>query len=296
MKGSLMRNQDFYDQALAMIDRGEAIAALPLVAGKLYSDQMDRVSWDQIRSELHAHPLHTVLLENPYVSRAFAKPRGYAGDAALIDLIYDQAAPEPLENRAQSMFDVTIAFQGCQGVRARRAYAQDVLEHAQAAGKRICALACGHLREADGLVGQDLSNIVAVDQDPLSLARVRKTHGDSVNLVEANVIRFLRSAAAGGQQFDLIYTLGLTDYFDAHLMSLFFQLMKACLAPGGTNMLANFAPHHMATGWMDAVMDWHLIYRDEAELAAHADEIGLAAHCWRDTSGSIVFCEMQDRA
>ncbi len=288
-----MLNRIFYDQTLAMIERGETAAALPLMAGKLYADQNDQDNWYATRAELHNHPLHKVLLENPYVSRAFNKPRGYAGDAELIDLIYDQDTPTVLATRAKAMFDVSLSFQGCQGVRNRLEYAAEMLSAAQTSGQRICALACGHLREADHLANQDLTNIVAVDQDPLSLARVRKSHGDNINLVEANVIRYLRSAAQDGQQFDLIYTLGLTDYFDTRTMSFFHELMKACLAPGGSIMLANFAPNHLAMGWMDAVMDWHLIYRDEAELEAHAAEIGLTPRTWRDASGSIVFCEMR---
>lgn len=288
-----MLNQRFYDQALMMIEQDEVHVALPLLAGKLYADQKDQANWQATRSELHQHPLHKVLMEDPYINRAFTKPRGYAGDAELIDLIYDQGTSTELAKRAKALFEVSTSFQGCQGVRNRRQYAVDMLSKAHKAGKRICALACGHLREADDLAGQDLTNIVAVDQDPVSLARIGKTHGDRITLVEANVIRYLRSAAREGQQFDLIYTLGLTDYFDARTMSLFHQLMKGCLAPGGTIMLANFAPHHLATGWMDAVMDWHLIYRDEVELGAHAAEIGMEARTWRDASGSIVFCEMR---
>jgi extracellular factor (EF) 3-hydroxypalmitic acid methyl ester biosynthesis protein len=289
-----MLNEHFYDQTLAMIERGEASAALPLMVGKLYADQADPIRWEKVRMELRNHPLHTVLIEDPYVARAFHKPRGYAGDAELIDFIYDQKSSAAIGKRALSMFEVSIAFQGCEGVRQRKAYATEILGQAHLEGKRICALACGHLREADALVGKGITNIVAVDQDPLSLARVRQLHGDNVILVEANVISYLRSAATQGVQFDLIYTLGLTDYFNARTMSLFHRLMKACLAPGGTILIANFAPHHLAIGWMDAVMDWHLIYRDEAELKAHAYEIGMAARTWRDASGSIIFCEMKE--
>jgi hypothetical protein len=57
-------------------------------------------------------------------------------------------------------------------------------------------------------------------------------------------------------------------------------------------LLANFLPFHLGTGWMDAVMDWHLIYRDEAELEGYAREIGMAPKTWRDATNSIAWCEM----
>jgi extracellular factor (EF) 3-hydroxypalmitic acid methyl ester biosynthesis protein len=126
----------------------------------------------------------------------------------------------------------------------------------------------------------------------LSLAVVRANHGDTISTHEANVIHFLRGAAKRGETFDLIYTLGLTDYFDDRAMSLLHRLMKACLAPGGEIMVANFVPDHLAVGWMDAVMDWHLIYRTEADMERFATEIGMQARTFRDVTGSIVFCEM----
>lgn len=286
-----MYNDRFYDQALRAIDAGQAQAAFPLLVGKLFSDFVDQESWPAARQALHDHPLHAVLMEDPYLARAAQKPRGYPGDAALIDFAYDQRPPEGTSKRASEMFLVSTGFQASEGVRQRRAYAAQVLKDACATGKRVCALACGHLREADGLIGQNLGNITAVDQDPLSLETVGANH-KNVTLECANVIHFLRGAAKAGRQFDLIYTLGLTDYFDERAMSLLHRLMKDCLAPGGQMLIANFLPGHLAIGWMDAVMDWHLIYRDEADMARHAAEIGMTARTFRDSSDSIVFSEM----
>jgi hypothetical protein len=45
---------------------------------------------------------------------------------------------------------------------------------------------------------------------------------------------------------------------------------------------------------MDAVMDWHLIYRTEADLQGFARDIGLTPRTWLDQSGSIAWCEMHD--
>jgi len=289
-----MPNQRFFDLTLRAIETGQLGHAYPMLAGKLFADYADPDRWAEARRALHDHPLHRVLMEDPYTARAAHKPRGYAGDAELIDLIYDRTPPHGSSTRAVSMFSNSIAFPVAEAVRQRRDYAEQRLSVAWAAGKRICALACGHLREADPLTGRDVSNIVAVDQDALSLAVVRATHGETIRAEQANVIHFLRSAAKRGERFDLIYTLGLTDYFDTRAMSLLHRLMKDCLEPGGEIMLANFLPGHLAIGWMDAVMDWHLIYREEADLHRHAAEIGMTARTFRDPTDSIAFCEMVD--
>lgn len=289
-----MLNQRFYDQALLAIMNDQVEHAVPMLVGKLYSDIGDAAAWPATRDELRRHPLYQVLLEDPYVNRAALKPRGYAGDAELIDYAYDQNPPAGICQRARALFDYSTGFQASEGVRQRRNYAEVMLDEALAAGKRVCALASGHLREVDALGNRDLGLITAVDQDPLSLARVNEAHGGRIKLVEANVMRFLRASAQSGERFDLIYTLGLTDYFDRRAMSLLHRLMHACLAPGGSLMVANFLPGHFAIGWMDAVMDWQLIYRDEDEMAEHAAEIGMRAHTFRDSSDSIVFCQMSE--
>jgi extracellular factor (EF) 3-hydroxypalmitic acid methyl ester biosynthesis protein len=192
------------------------------------------------------------------------------------------------------MFEMTVRFQAPEGVRQRRIHAETVVSKAWRRGQRILVLASGHFREGDRLIGQDVSNIVLVDQDPLSLDVVRRNHGSYAEVHEANVFRYLKAAAARGERFDLVYTLGLTDYLDVRAMRLLHKMVRACLAPGGSFLLANFLPNHLGIGWMDAVMDWQLIYRDEAELTGYAGEVGLAARTWRDPTGSVVWCEMVD--
>jgi extracellular factor (EF) 3-hydroxypalmitic acid methyl ester biosynthesis protein len=283
----------FFDQTLTMIDNGQALAAVPLIVGHLYRAYVEQDRWIATKRALHQHPLHARLLLDPYVARAAQKPRGYAGDAELIEMAYNQVIPSNQSRLVANLFFASTAFQASEGVRQRRHAAERFLFDAMEKNQRICVLACGHLREADGLKGRDLSNITAVDQDALSLARVRQTHGETIRLVEANVISFLRNAARKGEKFDLIYTLGLTDYLDDRAMRLLHKLMAEVLAPAGTIRLANFVPYHLAIGWMDAVMDWHLIYRTEEELAQFAEEAGFHAKTWIDVTGSIAWCEMQ---
>jgi extracellular factor (EF) 3-hydroxypalmitic acid methyl ester biosynthesis protein len=290
-----MHNTHFFDQTLDLIEQGNWPMALPMLAGKLHNAIADAETWPDVRTTLHQHRLHQVLLEDPFSAYSVRRPRGYPGDAGLIDIIYDQVPSVAASDLGRSMFEMTVRFQAPEGVRQRRIHAEAVVTRAWRRGQRILVLASGHFREGDGLIGQDVSNIVLVDQDALSLDVVRRNHGDYAEIHEANVFRYLKAAVARGERFDLVYTLGLTDYLDARAMRLLHKLVRACLSPGGTFLLANFLPNHLGVGWMDAVMDWQLIYRDETELTGYAQEIGLAARTWRDPTGSVVWCKMEDR-
>ncbi len=287
-----MHSQRFFDQTLDMINRGGLNVALPMLAGKLYNAHANPETWPETRAALHSHALHSLLLQDPFTAHSASRPRGYPGDAGLIDLIYDMTPPGGVSDLGREIFGVTIQFQAPEGVRQRRIYAETIVRNAWQAGHRVLVLAGGHFREGDPLTGEDLRRFTLVDQDALSLSRVRGKHGAAINLVEANVFHYLRAAAKSGEQFDLIYTLGLTDYLDAKAMQMLHKLMKACLAPNGTLLLANFVPGHLGAGWMDAVMDWHLIYREEDELEHFAAGVGMAAKTWRDPTGSVVWCEM----
>jgi extracellular factor (EF) 3-hydroxypalmitic acid methyl ester biosynthesis protein len=287
-----MYNQRFFDQALGLMEQGYARAAVPLLVGHLFHAYSDSEKWPEVKKALLDHPVHQRLMEDPYSRHAASQPRGYPGDALLIDLIYDQQLTDEVTPIGAELFSQSIAWQASEGVRQRRVFAQGMVEDAHKAGQAICVLACGHFREGDPLIGKDCTNITAVDQDPLSLERVRQNH-PTINACEANVIRFLRQAAQDGHRFDLIYTLGLTDYLDDRAMALLHGLMKQCLAPGGRIVVANFLPDHLAKGWMDAVMNWQLIYRSEDDLAGFASEIGLIPRTWTDSTGSIAYCEMK---
>ncbi len=288
-----MHDKRFYDSTLALIERDAVEMAMHMLVGQLHSARAEPQRWQVARQAYLDHPLRDAMLEDPYIARCVNKPRGYAGDAELIDMIYDQQLPAETSQRGQRLFHQSMAFPTSDAVRQRRDAAEQLISGAARSGQRILSLACGHFREGDPLIGQDLSHVTLVDQDALSLTVVRQRHGAAINCHQANVFSFLRSAAARGERFDLIYTLGLTDYLDDRAMALLHRMVGAVLAPGGTFLLANFMPGHLSIGWIEAVMDWVLIYREPEELAAFARASGFEPEIWQDPTGAIAWCRMQ---
>src|SRR4051812_11537217 len=52
--------------------------------------------WQEFIEQCQTHPLMKVLHQDPFTFRAFSKPRGYAGDAVMMDYIYGREEQWPL--------------------------------------------------------------------------------------------------------------------------------------------------------------------------------------------------------
>lgn len=281
-----------YDQVANLIDHQQLESALALLAGGLLLFE----DLDLAHSVLREHRLHSILMEDPYSARAFHKPRGYAGDAVIMDFLYDQLVPDGTSQRGRELYAITTAFPVAKAVRERRKTAAAFIEEALSRNDRICSLACGHMRELDLLSNRNLSNITAVDQDALSIESVRARYPTLVDTRQSNVFHFLRQTISAGGQYDLIYTLGFTDYCDHRSMDFLIKLAKRCLTASGVLIVANFTPDHLARGWLEACLDWTLIYRDEAAMRAAGERHGLSVELWRDDTRSLVFSRMRNAA
>lgn len=282
------------DDMQALLRQGDVAAMVSALTGILHTLRSDAENWQQAIAKVRAHPLYRQLLADPYLARCVEKPRGYAGDAVLIDMIYDRQVPEGTCEPGAALFDYTTRAIPSHAVAQRRHTGRDLLLAAHARGARICVLACGHFREGDELAGSNIANITLVDQDPLSLDVIRQRHaGGGARIEAANVFAFLRQASLAGERFDLVYTLGLTDYLDDRAMTLLHRLLHRVVAPAGRAVIANFRADLFFTGWMEAVMDWWLIYREEAELRAFGTAAGFMSRSWHDATGCIVWAEHQ---
>src|SRR6266851_5024200 len=120
-------------------------------------DHLSPESWKQfIAMNCRQHPLLELLHQDPFSSRAFLKPRGYAGDAEMLDLIYAIEDGETLPALHQSselgrrIHHATANLAAARAVRSRRWIIIDTLNEltARLARPHVLSLACGHLREA----------------------------------------------------------------------------------------------------------------------------------------------------
>ena len=82
------------------------------------------VVWQQMVQMAKAHPINALLQEDPFTNWSVTKPRGYSGDAVLMDLVYGHPSIEPLiaetSNLGRSIFSFTSNAPTSAGSRERR--------------------------------------------------------------------------------------------------------------------------------------------------------------------------------
>lgn len=263
--------------------------------------------WAQACAVAQSHPLAEKLRADPFTRRSCAQPRGYAGDAVMIDHVY-RGLPEgePVSALGAAIFAVTAGRSpSAVAVRERRDWCAGwVNEAAERKGRaaRVASVACGHLREADlsfPVASGQLAEFVALDQDAESLAVVRARHLPSVRTVEGGVRQLIRGAPLLTGGFDLVYSAGLYDYLERRATIALTEKLFDALAPGGRLYVANFVPDFATAGYMEAFMRWTLICRDEAQMQGLVGE-RVAAQLERSwtfhaTNGSVVYLGLEKK-
>lgn len=211
--------------------------------------------------------------------RAFSKPRGYAGDYLTIEWLY-QNEPQG-HGRLGPLVDRGILSLSCsQAVMNRRDLLASEIERtvagSAAGAAEITSLACGPARELYDyyLANRDQSDVNShlVDMDSQALEFVEQWRDElgltsRIGLYQLNLVYLVL-----GRQFlevppqDLVYSIGLIDYFDDEFVIRLLNFIHGILRPGGRVVLGNFHPRNPSRAMMDHMFDWKLIYRDEDDM------------------------------
>ncbi|MBM7113600.1 class I SAM-dependent methyltransferase [Archangium primigenium] len=264
----------------------------------------DREEWHVFCLEsTRAHPLRELLHQCPYSRHSYERPRGYAGDADLIDYVYEPrltGAP-PL---GQAIYRFLFEQTGPQSVRERRLIlAREIDTIAERVKQpKVLSIACGHLREAElsrAVAERRVGQFLAVDQDQASLDEVARRHVGGVVRPVCDTVRSIVLGRTVFEPQDLIYTAGLYDYLSQCTAQRLTQRLFHMLRPGGRLVIANFALSTPDAGYLEAFMDWWLVYRDEAEMRGLAQgidpkQVG-AMNLFRDSVGHVIYLELERR-
>ena len=219
----------------------------------------------------------------PYLSltetaqRFFTKPRGYAGDFYTIEMIYNN------EVGGHNDFGVLVdnLFRNmppAKAVRNRRELLADEIHECVRtnSGANVMSIACGPARELIDVYEQlddpSLLKSTLVDLDEQAIDYV----GDQVagSAYEKHMAFHQQNIvylATGRRQIDiepqdLIYSIGLIDYFtDRHVVRLMDYAYDQ-LKPGGKVILGNFHTTNLHKPSMDYILDWKLIHRNEEDM------------------------------
>jgi SAM-dependent methyltransferase len=255
-----------------------------------------------LKRQCQSHPLASVLHEDPYTARAFEKPRGFAGDAAALDFVYNERPPSGTSARGRAIFAQTTASPSAASVRDRLTRLTRAVQQASAerSGARVAAIACGHLRELASLDSDSLARldrVIAIDHDKEALSEVSRTRvGECVEPTLSSV-RSIIGRRLVIEDLDLVYAAGLFDYLSDDVSTRLIRRMLSFLRPGGRLLIGNFTPENWGRGYMESFMDWTLHYRsaeDLRTLGRHASEEHSIAmeRVTVDDLGNIAYLEL----
>ncbi|CAM3597926.1 hypothetical protein CCOS865_04132 [Pseudomonas reidholzensis] len=267
---SLAAELDAYQYGILQGEHFHAISCMTELLTECRLGLSDSLWRASIVAQCREHPIFETLKLDPYTLRAFEKPRGYPGDAVMLDYAYYLATPPGTGEVGGHIFEVVTGSPNALSVRWRRQHIADLLE--QVAADRVSldvlSVACGHCRELELLsvpARSKIKRFVALDHDGGALQRAADANKDvDVATWQCDVKNLPAEDAHSG--FDFIYSIGIYDYLQRDQAEKLTRWLLAKLNPGGQLLIANFTPDNWGRGYMEAFMDWNLILRSREQM------------------------------
>lgn len=274
-------NLDFLDNVQARILDGDVFDSVNFVATEMTKVRLGSQGdyWaEQLLPAISAHPIREILQLDPYTDRALRKPRGYAGDAVMLDYVYFGKPPLTTSELGVQIFNTTTVSPGAMAVKWRAEFLGRAIDEIADLQKQanILSLACGHLREAEysaALRTGRFGTIYAVDQDAESIEVVKRDYGHLPVQTRQATVKDVLKGTVSPDSLHLAYAAGLYDYLPAPVAQLLSAALFAMLSPGGRLVVPNFLTTNPVRGYMEAFMDWVLILRNQAEIESIGSRI-----------------------
>ena len=284
------------NEVMELIRAGRHLEAMTAIVRTSYERRraVSRRAWRQFATERARTPeILDYVHRCRMTRRSFEKPRGYAGDAVMLDHIYGtgegRLAPHPATTDGQ-VYAYTVNAPAPRAVRFRREtlarLIDETAERCGAGNASVISIACGHLREVElsqAMRSGKLGHFLAIDQDVESLGVVESDYGSQGVEVMHGSVRQILGERLLLPKCDLVYAAGLYDYLDDKVGVRLLQLMFEALNPGGRVLVANFLPNVPDVGYMEAYMDWWLTYRDMDQVVQLFDALPPATRGNLDT-------------
>ena len=251
--------------------------------------------------------LWNLISQSPFAYRCYTKPLGYAGDYAMMNMIYgDPYKGDTFFAKLWNKYFCSYNL-AAQAYRNRIAFLihhmEAVVQNGIKEGRksRILSMACGPANELVEFMNQcDMSSqaeLTLVDKEPEALyfahemlleAKTGKGRQTNLHVYAISLMQLLMSPSlhfSSLHQQDFIYCTGLFDYLSPRLCRRALQRFFELLNDGGLLVIGNYDPCNPFKAGMEYCLEWHLRYRTQAELIQLAsDAVGAA---------SRIYCEAE---
>ncbi|MEP7237742.1 MAG: class I SAM-dependent methyltransferase [Ferruginibacter sp.] len=220
-------------------------------------------------------------LENTLQGMALLKKYGYAGDFMMIDKIY--VGNKPDDHFFRSWDDYFQNHAAPKAVRNRKAYFKKLLldklqNHSIV---KLLNIASGPGRDmlelyAEMPTGKKIiTTCVEMDKDAISYAeKLNLAYSNDIEFINKNIFKFDTD-----ENFDVIWSAGLFDYFDDKAFVFVLNKLKNWVIDHGEIIIGNFNETNNPTReYMELFGNWYLHHRTAANLAALALSAGFEQH------------------
>ena len=266
---------------------------------KQYFGELERLADNEISPEqtpLHKaysrRELHPLILCSPFIHRTYTKPLGYAGDYEMIN----QVLGDPRKGNllfAKLVNQVTLSASPAEAHRNRITILTKLLETEAERTRdnnrpfKVMNVACGPAKEVRNFIRSspdaDRCNITLLDFSPEALAfcrkemtRLKQLSGSNINeeYVEKSIDTLLRDSIKLTKNkdmtpevtYDFVYCAGLFDYLTDSVCTRLISLFYSWLSPQGLLAVTNIHPKNDAKNFMEYLLEWIVVHRDEAHL------------------------------
>lgn len=259
--------------------------------------------------------LHPLILCSPFIHRTFTKPLGYAGDYEMVNMMFR----DPWEGQnsyAKIVNSIIIKSDGAQSHRNRidrlEMHLRQEAERVAARGRplRVLNIGCGPAIEVQRfirrapLAGRCRFELMDFNEETLAYTRRRLDeamaaggHRPELRLVHESIHGLLKSAGHADlaeddrrESYDLVYCAGLFDYLSDRICQRLLRLFFAWTRPGGLVIATNVHPRNPVRQFIEHLLEWNLIYRDQTHmlrLAPRGGDSGVVT----EATGVNVFLE-----
>lgn len=260
-----------------------------LTLDKLYRDILQFEMENLTKSESRVYKLKKIFekryrhyfLAGEFITWSYEKPFGYPGDYKIIEDIYKNQPNTIGFDRLWDNYFQQLATPNA--IRERKEDFKkiilDFIKQHQNRNIRIMNLASGSTREIKELLELDSNKLFSkvvfdcydFDIKAIDYAKKLLNGANNVNFFQKNAVRLALKKDIKeeiSQDYDLIYSTGLFDYFDERVATRLVYNLKKLLKKNGIMAIANIRDKfsNPSAGWMEWVAEWYLIYRTEAEF------------------------------
>ena len=259
--------------------------------------------------------LWNFILCSVFMTRTNLKPRGYAGDSKMMQMVYanDYQGNTTFE---KLMHKFPLDQPGAKSVRNRRNIVVKMINkinNDMRVGEdqvfKILSVACGPAAELQDVLVYvpDFAryHFTLLDQDRLALREASQIVKDlerrtgataGTNFVQGSVRLIIANKAFKQKlgQFHFIYSLGLFDYLSPRVGSIVIENLYQLLIPGGRMIIGNFHVSNQSKPFLDYWLDWNLYHRTEDEFFMLSKSIpSCEVSIFFENTGNQMFLEIK---